>query len=54
MYDGLNSHMKWELLKAKLRAVSQQFSQFIQSNKHNHTTNLGGRGSSVGRARDSM
>ena len=40
MYDGLNSHMKWELLKAEIRAVSQQFSRFIQSNKHNHTTNL--------------
>ena len=40
MYDGLNSHMKWKLLKAEIRAVSQQFSRFIQSNKHNHTTNL--------------
>ena len=40
MYDGLNSHMKWELLKAEIRAVSQQFSWFIQSNEHNHTTNL--------------
>ena len=40
MYDGLNSHMKWELLKAEIRAVGQQFSRFIQSNKHNHTTNL--------------
>ena len=39
MYDDLNSHMKWELLKAETRAVSQQFSRFIQSNKHNHTTN---------------
>ena len=40
MYDGLNFHMKWKLLKAEIRAVSQQFSRFIQSNKHNHTTHL--------------
>ena len=32
--------MTWELLKAEIRAVSQQFSRFIQSNKHNHTKNL--------------
>ena len=37
MYDDLNFHMKWELLKAEIRAVSQQFSRLIQSNKHNHT-----------------
>ena len=24
MYDGLNSHIKWELLKAEIRAVSRQ------------------------------
>ena len=42
MYDDLNSHMKLELLKAEIRALSQQFSQFIQSNKHNHTLRLRG------------
>ena len=40
MDDRLNSHMAWELLKAEIRAVGQQFSRFIQINKHNHTTNL--------------
>ena len=40
-YDLLNFHMKWELLKAEIKVVSQQFSRFFfQSNKHNHTTNL--------------
>ena len=38
--NNMMNNMKWGLLKAEIRAVNQQFSRLIQSNKHNHTTNL--------------
>ena len=41
-YTYLTPHSRWELIKAEVKAVSQQYSKFLQTNKHNESVILQG------------
>ena len=38
--NGLNPHLNWELLKAEIKGISQQFSAYKESNKRNEENTI--------------